>query len=31
MAILLNVIENSGNYVFEKDTHPTIFRARVIR
>ena len=30
IAILFNVAESSGNYMFEQDTPPTVFRARVI-
>jgi hypothetical protein len=27
---LFNVVISSGNYAFEQDTPPTVFRARVI-
>jgi hypothetical protein len=27
---LFNVVESSGNYIFEQDTPTTVFRARVI-
>ena len=30
IAILFNVVESSGNYMFEQDNPPTVFRARVI-
>jgi hypothetical protein len=30
IAILFNVVKSSGNYMFEQDTPPTVFRARVI-
>jgi hypothetical protein len=30
MAIFFNVVESSGNYIFEQGTPPRIFRARVI-
>jgi hypothetical protein len=30
IAILFNVVESSGSYVFEDDNPPTPFRARVV-
>jgi hypothetical protein len=31
IAILINAVESSGNYIFQKDTPPsTVIRARVI-
>ena len=30
IAILFNVVERSGNYIFELDIPPTVFRARVV-
>jgi hypothetical protein len=30
IAILFNAVESSGNYIFEQDTSPTVFRARAI-
>ena len=30
IAILFNVVESSGNYMFEQDTPTTVFMARVI-
>jgi hypothetical protein len=30
IAILFNVVESSGNYIFEQDIPPTVFRTRVI-
>jgi hypothetical protein len=30
IAILFHAVQSSGNYTFEQDTPPTVFRARVI-
>jgi hypothetical protein len=30
IAILFNVVGRSGNYIFELDNPPTVFRARVV-